>query len=400
MLRRGPALLAVALLPLALLFAVAYARQAARVGTRSDLLSFYAAGRTFRSDRERVYDFETQILAQRTLLRELDPSARVSPLPCVYPPFILGVFGALSRLEYFTAYRVVTGVSVLLVLVLGWALLGALGLRGADRAALLLVPFAFAPFAVNNLAGCQLAALGFAVAAAYAIARRAGRDAAAGAALALGLYKPPLFAGVLLLSALDRRRTVLAGYAAGALALAAVSLSLVGPSGLAVWVERLAGFRYGKAYLPGHVLFGSRAAAPYQALHHVAGSAAPLVWIPLAVAAFVAGRRVLRAAPRDSDAALAFELSLSLALSVYFVDYDATILLAPMALVAALRFRGGRGPAFAACGAAAFGLFTEIAYRDAFYARFGFQPLTLWLVAWTAAVGRLCVESKSRRQPA
>jgi len=379
---------------------------AGRIGRSSDFIEFYTAGRMYREDKARLYDFSVQYERQKELLRSLGAREQIGPLPFIYPPLVAAAFSPLARLSYSHAYALWTGISALIFALSGLALLGRLPLGPAGKVFLSVAAAAFVPFSVNCLAGGQLATIAFAVfALAYALLK-SGRDASAGAVLALSYYKPPLFAGYLLLCLLGRRWRLLGGFLAAAATLLLASTACVGAGGVAAYAWKALHYRYGHPVMAGYILQMPRSAGLFQALHHVLRGrtwAAEGVYAFCFAAALAVGRwlQLKAGTPRRGsamfDALFAFEVCLSLALSPHLLDYDLTVLLIPMVLGCCcwLSCAPGWSGIFPVLTLAA--LYTEFAYRRVFLAWAGFQPLTVLLLFWLCCLGWLL--SRLAREP-
>ena len=202
-----------------------------------DFVAFYAAGKILNEyPPTSLYDLPLQYRLHHAILPEMPPEL-VSPY--FNTPFLAWLFRPLARLPFLWSYGLWTAISLALYLG-GLALLWryAKGLGDVSRLAFL-VCCSFPPFAIECLAGGQVSAIGFFAFALSTRWLRSARPVAAGLALALCLYKPPLLLVVVPMLAIGRRWRVVAGFSAGACALGALSLLAVGYGGCVAYVEAL-----------------------------------------------------------------------------------------------------------------------------------------------------------------
>jgi hypothetical protein len=154
-------------------------------------------------------------------------------------PFLAWVFRPLAWLPFAWSY----GLWVVISAVLYLAGLAALwpaekGFREVSRIAFLAC-CSFVPFSIECLAGGQISAVGFFALALCTRWQQAGYPLAAGAALAVCLYKPPLLVLAVPMLAIGRRFRMLAGFAAGACVAGLLSLAAVGYDGCAAYFQAL-----------------------------------------------------------------------------------------------------------------------------------------------------------------
>lgn len=203
----------------------------------ADFGAFYVAGQIFNQyGPARIYD----VPLHRRLYQENFPDAPPDQeLTYANAPFFVVPFIFLSRLPYAWAYLIwlvisvslyVTGFSIL------WRALPSLPQEIWLTA--LLLALSFWPFLVECLAGGQTSAFGF-FCLALAIACEARSKFWSGAALALCAYKPTLLFLVAPMLLVTGRWLTLIGLAVGNLALALISLLLVGWQGCINFMDRL-----------------------------------------------------------------------------------------------------------------------------------------------------------------
>ncbi len=201
-----------------------------------DYVQFYAAGKILNEyPPARLYDQALQYRLQHTLLPEM--RADLS-LVYVNSPIVSALFRPLARVPLLWSYGLWVAISALLY-VAGLRLLWPPGQEfGAVSRTAFLACLAFSPFAIECCAGGQLSAVGF-FALALCTRWRVRYPIAAGAALALCLYKPTLLVLLAPMLIAGRRFRMLLGFAPAAAALAALSLAAVGYDGCLAYVRTL-----------------------------------------------------------------------------------------------------------------------------------------------------------------
>jgi hypothetical protein len=202
-----------------------------------DFTIFYAAGRMVRSGQTAaLYDLGTQYRVQR----EFAPNVpiRSAALPYNHPSFEALLFVPLTFLSYIAAYRSWTILNLavlaasLLVLAKSFPEIGSL-----PRPLLVLAGTGFPPIAIAIVQGQDSVLLMFLFAVALA-ALEHGNDAAAGAALALGLFRFHLVLPLVFLLAVQRPR-LLRGFTPIATALTLLSVAMIGWRGVAGYTRLL-----------------------------------------------------------------------------------------------------------------------------------------------------------------
>ena len=202
-----------------------------------DFVAFYGAGKILNEyPPARVYDEFLQFRLQHSASPEM-PGERSEVY--INPPFLGWLFRPLARLPFLWAYGLWMAFSAALYLG-GMALLWPQqkSFAGVSRIAFLSC-CSFFPFTIECMAGGQISAVGFFALALCTRWRRAGYPLAAGAALALCLYKPTLLVLVGPMLLIGRRFRMLAGFAASACVLGALSLAAVGYDGCIAWLHAL-----------------------------------------------------------------------------------------------------------------------------------------------------------------
>jgi len=198
---------------------------------------FYAAARMVRSSQaDALYDLSAQYRTQREFAPNV--AIRHAALPYNHPPFEALLFLPLTFLPYVPAYllwnllNVMMMAASLVLLRRQFAEIGNLPL-----AFVVLAATAFVPVVGGFIQGQDSTLLLFLFVVAL-VAMEKGNDAAAGGALAAGLFKFNLVLPFVFLLALRRPRLLL-GFAPVAAFLGAVSLALVGWHGAAAYLQFL-----------------------------------------------------------------------------------------------------------------------------------------------------------------
>ena len=200
-----------------------------------DFTIFYTAGRLLHNGpASKLYDLG----AQYQLQREFAPHVyiRRGPLPYNHPPFEALLFLPFGYLEFWPAYLLWTALN-LGMLAISLALLRREfeQIRRLSPATIVLAATGFFPIAIAIIQGQDaIPLLLICVLALVFLARQ--RDVAAGAILAVGLFKFHLIIPLLLLLAIRRWR-ILVGFLPVAVALAAISVAMLGWHGPADYVH-------------------------------------------------------------------------------------------------------------------------------------------------------------------
>jgi hypothetical protein len=200
-----------------------------------DFTIFYTAGRLLHNGpASKLYDLG----AQYQLQREFAPHVyiRRGPLPYNHPPFEALLFLPFGYLEFWPAYLLWTALN-LGMLAISLALLRREfeQIRWLSPATVVLAATGFFPIAIAMIQGQDaVLLLLICVLALVSLARQ--RDVAAGAILAVGLFKFHLIIPLLLLLAIRRWR-ILVGFLPVAVALAAISVAMLGWHGPADYVH-------------------------------------------------------------------------------------------------------------------------------------------------------------------
>jgi hypothetical protein len=297
------------------------------VAGASDFSSFYAAGQIIRSGNgAHLYEYETQRRAQQQF------SYRSGPLLFPHAPFETILYAPLSLLSYWHAYLFWWSCNLALVLLtLAMMARSFTGIRALLPYWILALAF-FTPLQVALVQGQDSVLTMFLLAACLVMLAK-GRDASAGAVLALILYKPQLVLPIFLVLAVGLSWRFVYGFVAGAMGLAGISAALIGWRALASLPRFLAWFNALPVSISGAdprvmanvrgVLLQSGVNASQAVVAMV--SAAMLL---LAMAAVGVGR------PSKTPLTLRFALAVSVAAmtSYHLIPHDLTILIVPFLL--------------------------------------------------------------------
>lgn len=290
-----------------------------------DFTIYYTGARILRNGQgSALYNLGTQY---RTQLTFAHVPIRQGALPYNHPPFEALLFVPFTLLEYWPAYLLWTALNLIMLAVTVILLKRRFPQFAAVPPILLgLGATAFFPVAVGIIHGQDVVLLQFLFVLAVVCLDR-GNDAAAGALLAAGLFRPHLAVPLVVLLAIRRWR-ILVGFAPVALLLAGISVAIMGWNGPLVYLRfvffvettHVAGFGpHAAPNLRGLIadLPGLSASGPVTALLVLAASMVVL---------FLALRRI-----RNGRDSIFFASSLAavtaILVSFHTVVYDLTLLL-------------------------------------------------------------------------
>jgi hypothetical protein len=190
-----------------------------------DFTIFYTGARLLRSGQaSHLYDLGTQYRLQQTFT---NVPIRSGPLPFNHPPFEALLFIPFTFLAYWPAYLLWTALNlVMLAAIVILLRMNFPEFAAMSPVALGLGATAFFPVVVGVMQGQDIILLSLLFVLAVVCLNR-GKNAAAGAILAMGLFRPHIVVGLILLLAMRRWR-ILLGFAPVALVLAALSVALTG----------------------------------------------------------------------------------------------------------------------------------------------------------------------------
>jgi hypothetical protein len=351
-----------------------------------DFAIYYCAGTVVRQGLgHQLYDPSARFEVQQQFATAV-PLFR-GPLPWTHPPFEALFFVPFSYFPYLTAYALWNVLSVILVGATLWLLRPHVPHLQSRAPALWLLAIAFFPVLYNLIDGQDAIVLLFLYALAFVFLSK-NRDAAAGAFLALGLFKFHLVLPFLLLLLVQKRWRVLYGFLPMSLltvlastAIAGVRVFSASPRYVFYWENVLEGKDRVPAGMP------NLRGLMYVFLPDWRYSGPVLLLLSLALMFFVAWR--CRSA-RSQTFNLNFSLALvaTLLVSYHVVSYDLSVLLIPIFLVANyLLEKGDRwrwssvlialGIALLYC--APLELFLSLKYRE-------FALMGLVLILWMYAI--------------
>src|SRR5215471_6466237 len=186
-----------------------------------DFAAFYTAGRLVQEGRSaELYDAQAQWELQQEFAASV--ATRKGPLPYVRPPFEALFFAPLASFRYSLAFLIWSLVKLGLLLTVCYMLVGKQGQRLWEPALEAVLALGFFPIALDFLQG-QDGILLLSILAVVLVLFRRGSDMFAGCILALGLFKFHLVIPLALIFLLRRQYKLLVGFAAVALAEAAIS---------------------------------------------------------------------------------------------------------------------------------------------------------------------------------
>jgi hypothetical protein len=316
----------------------------------SDFSSFYAAARLLIAGRgAQVYDYAAQKEAQEQFISNLN--FRHGPLPYVHPPFELLLFAALAYLRYPAAVIAWYAVNIVVFVRAMLLFAGRIRVLGTWVPWVLIAAAFFPPVLVALIQGQDSIVLLLLLGLVY-LWLTTGHELRAGGLLALATFKPQFVLPLVLAFMMAKRWRLLAAFVAGCLALAGVSIALVGWHTTVAYPRTLLEYsrlppNWVGAY-PGkmpdvrgflYTLLHARVAEPALRTLTVASSA--LLLIPVLWVGKLEGTRLSE---------LGFSLCIVIALLAGFHvnDHDLTLLLLPLCLtanyLATPATSGGRSP--------------------------------------------------------
>lgn len=203
-----------------------------------DFVEFYTIGRILNHYApSRIYDLELATHLQHAVLPAM-PETQM--LVFGQAPFVTWLFRPFALLPYAWAYVAWLGFSAALYLAALTVLFRAVGLNAEDRKTGYLLALSVTPFLFETWIGGQMSVLVFFLWAVFFCCLQRDRPFLAGFVLALCLFKPTLVAIPALMLIVGRRWRIAGGFAAGATAMAALSLATVGAVGCRAWIATLA----------------------------------------------------------------------------------------------------------------------------------------------------------------
>ncbi len=198
-----------------------------RYFTRADFGMFYASGLQLRTDPAHLYD----VVVQHEFLEKVTGALEYHYLSFPYPPFVAALFIPLSYLSLRAAYYVVAGANCILLSAAVYLLCRNFCRTRSQAGTLILAASALLPIYINLILG-QMAFVGLLLYSLFAIDLLRKRPARAGLWVALLSYKLMLVPIPLFVLCIKRAWTGLLVAISGLLILLAVSVALVGSSGV------------------------------------------------------------------------------------------------------------------------------------------------------------------------
>lgn len=305
-----------------------------------DFVQFYVIGKILNNfAAPRIYDLELAVNLQHAVL----PSMPVTQmLVFAHAPYVAALFRPFAILSYEWAYLVWLLFSALLYSASLWLIFRSTGLSPPDRLTAFLLALSWAPFLFETWIGGQLSVLAFCAWALFFYCRHRNAMFLAGFALALAVFKPTLIALPVAMLICGRRWRTFAGFAAGATALTALSIRIVGLQGCSAWINTM--------LFNGRTALGSGATARYAknvdinsffhlltghawAVTAVASAVIGILGIGMLATAWSRSRTWNRTTPSE-DFLWASTLCLGLVLNPYSPIYDGVVVVAATALMA------------------------------------------------------------------
>lgn len=311
--------------------------------TGGDFICFHMAGNLLSDGRASPYDFAKMFEAQQLIFQGTRDAG--SFLAFVYPPLVGTLFGTLSHFELIEAYYIWLGVSVFLALVALLIVVRTFRWGWWDQTAAVLAGFAFSPLAIYNFAGGQTAALGLMLVALLFVLMRGKHELLAGIVFSLSYYKPALFFMFLIAMIVDFRGRFLAGFLMGAALLVAGTVYAAGLPEAMYYLQQLWIYSSGGSVVPGYQFSETNGVALIHLLSVFFKGRDVVFWsfyLFLALSLFiwlcVISREIKKASGKGAlfhPYLFATQISMSLFLAPYIVDYDLSLLLIPFGIFAA-----------------------------------------------------------------
>ncbi len=198
-----------------------------RYFTRADFGMFYASGLQLRTDPSHLYD----VAVQHQFLEKVTGALEYHYLSFPYPPFVAALFVPVSYLSFQHAYYFMAGCNLILVVTAVYCLCKNFCQTKSQAVTVTLAASAFLPIYINIVLG-QMAFVGLLLYSLFAIDLLGKKPARAGLWVALLSYKLMLVPIPLFLLLVKRAWAGVLVAISGLIVLLAVSLTLVGTSGI------------------------------------------------------------------------------------------------------------------------------------------------------------------------
>lgn len=294
-----------------------------------DFTIFYTAGRLVRSGQTAaLYNLSAQYRTQQEFAP--DVHIRRGALPYNHPPFEALIFVPFTLAGYPLAFAIWTLCNgAMLAVALAMLKKQFAELKQFSGLFLALAALGFFPIAIALIQG-QDAILLLLISVMGVVAAAKGRDVAAGALLALGLFKFHLMLPLLLMVATKRPR-VLVGFAPVALLLAGVSVAMVGWHGAGDYVRFVLQLERGGAGAVVSDMPNLRGLVANLAEAHIGNSWSMLATLAVSVAVMVAALRRARQIGDSVPQLFALATITTILVSYHALPYDLSLAL-PTAL--------------------------------------------------------------------
>jgi glycosyl transferase family 87 len=337
-----------------------------------DFPAFYNAGRILDSHPwSNLYDRDLQ----ERLYIELVPGVPVGDsrvLYFPYSPFFALIFAPLAFLPYRLALLSWSIISLVLFVIGFLRVWNTCDFQSRYKISALLIALSFLPFYAWCLLVGQSSAFGFFALAISISFDRTGKPFASGLALSLLLYKPPLLVLFLPMLLVTRRWQTLAGFSLGAVILGALSLLMIGSSGLPSYLRMLQSFSVLKITGRRRTFHEIDLFSFFNSIFHDHVFLSITVTSAICVVVFVVLVKQWRRVPARG---WALAIPWTTILNLYFLTYDATILI--LSLLLTFEWLRNRR----ALRWLVLGLFVTALFD---IARLSFQPFTFAIAAFGA----------------
>ncbi len=340
---------------------ISFWKKRERIAANTDFPAFYDAGRSLNEySGSRLYD----PFLQEELRTQLAP-IQTRPLYFAYTPFFAVLFSPLAKLPYTAAFVVWICVSLALFIFgfrFAWA---ASNLPAEHFSSGLVIALSFLPVCAWSILSGQVVAFGFFWLALAIYLDRKGAQFMSGLALSLLAFKPPLVLLIVPMLVVTSRWRSLCGLLTGGLALAAISLLIIGFSGVAAYVKMLTHFSRQTAMMPNY-----REVDLFSFFVPLVNSPR-VAYVLLALAAAVFLPFVVRAWNRDPGQGWTHAIIWMLVLNIYVLMYDTALLIISVLLAGQFKSRASRW---------LLAVLFLVPWIETEAAQMGFRPMTLVII--------------------
>ena len=301
-----------------------------------DFIEFYVIGTILNHFQPaRIYDLQLAVGLQHSILPSM---AETQMLVYGHAPYVATLFKPFALLPYRWAYVAWLGFSAALYLASIALLFPAVEMPAEHRKTAFLLAVSFTPFLFETWIGGQLSVVAFFFWVLFFYCRHRGQPTAAGIVLALGLFKPTLILLPVAMLILGRRWRMFWGFAAGAAAMALISVHLVGTGGCRAWIDTL--LSNAKIIAgPGEAWHLAKSVDAVSFFHLLFFNASPLTGIGFAAVSLCALAALARAWLRSNasnrqaeDVLWAATLCMTIVINSYAPIYDSILVVGAAAL--------------------------------------------------------------------